>query len=249
MNAEKSPFRELDNKTREEIQAVLHQSRFGSLSTLNPDDGYPMSSRILVATDYDGTPVTLISTLAAHTKSLLTDSRCSLMIGEPGKGDPLASPRLMLTCDSQQVMPGSQKAADLRDRFARIHPKSKLYLDFADFSFFRLQGKYATYNGGFGRAFRVSGEDMQVTGDLLINSPETESDFVTYILQNCTNEIQEILNKIQNKTIEKWKIQSIDDLGIDFIANEKPVRLSYFIKIRIKEDIKTQISAKIVNMF
>ena len=174
MNAEKSPFRELDDKTREEIRAILHQARFGSLSTLNPDDGYPMSSRILVATDDDGTPVTLISTLAAHTQSLLADSRCSLMIGEPGKGDPLASPRLMLTCDSQQVPPGSQKAHDLRDRFSRIHPKSKLYMDFADFSFFRLLVKYATYNGGFGRAYRVSTEDMQVIGDLLINSPETK---------------------------------------------------------------------------
>ena len=249
MNTEKSPFRDLDDKTREEISSVLHQARFGSLATLNPDDGYPMASRILVAIDYDGAPVTLISTLAAHTQSLLADGRCSLMIGEPGKGDPLASPRLMLCCDSEQVPENSQKAADLRDRFSRIHPKSKLYLGFSDFSFFRLRVKHATYNGGFGRAFRVSGQDIQDTGDILINNPEIEKELTNFILQEYSDEIHRYFENIHGEIRINWRIQSIDDFGIDFVINENQFRLSYLVKIRIKEDIKTRINTKIINMF
>lgn len=249
MSSEKSPFLQLDEETKSEVRASLHNAQFGSLATINPNDGYPMSSRILVATDYDGSPVTLISTLAAHTKALLADGRCSLMVGEPGKGDPLASPRLMLTCDSRQIQPDDEKLIDLRDRFSRFHPKSKIYSGFADFSFFKLDVFYATYNGGFGRAYHISKEDIQDSGNLFINNAKLENEIIHEITEIYSDRFQEFFKKLHNDVKINWKIRGIDDFGLDIELNNKPFRMSYFSKVIIKEDINKQITAKIVNMF
>jgi heme iron utilization protein len=167
MTKDISPFRHLTDDVRNEIRTLVRDARFGALATLNPQDGYPMASRILIATDGRGGLMTLISTLANHTAALLADRRCSLMIGEPKKGDPLASPRLMLTCDSRQIDQKTDEDGLLRERFAKIHPKSRLYLGFSDFSIFKFEIEYATYNGGFGRAFQLLKGDFQDHNNLL----------------------------------------------------------------------------------
>ena len=47
-----------------------------------------------VATDWDGSPLLLLSRLSSHTLNLEADPRASLLLAETGKGDPLAHPRL-----------------------------------------------------------------------------------------------------------------------------------------------------------
>ena len=61
-----------------------------------------------------GEPVFFISRLSAHFPNLEADPRCSLLIGEPGKGDPLAHPRMTLIGRAEKIADGP--AADvLRD--------------------------------------------------------------------------------------------------------------------------------------
>jgi putative heme iron utilization protein len=43
--------------------------------------------------------------------------------------------------------------ARIRTRFLNRHAKAKLYIDFPDFRFFRLDSAIASLNGGFGRAY------------------------------------------------------------------------------------------------
>jgi putative heme iron utilization protein len=49
----------------------------------------------------------------------------------------------------------------LRAHWLKGHPKAALYIDFADFAFVRLTPESALLNGGFGRAFRLSPEDLR----------------------------------------------------------------------------------------
>ena len=61
--------------------------------------GHPYGS--FVAYSMDGpTPIFLVSKLAEHTRNMLQDERVSLLIAEPGTGDPLARGRVTLlgTC-------------------------------------------------------------------------------------------------------------------------------------------------------
>ena len=78
-----------------------------SLAVLEPRHGHPLASRVGVATDADGAPLILVSHLSAHTPAMLADPRCSLLVGEPGKGDPLAHPRVTLVCRAERLEPGT----------------------------------------------------------------------------------------------------------------------------------------------
>ena len=69
--------------------SLLRRSRQGALATLTVGTRDPYCSLVNVASDFDGSPILLVSRLALHTKNLLADSRVSLMLDERVEGDPL----------------------------------------------------------------------------------------------------------------------------------------------------------------
>ena len=123
-------------------------------------DGYPFASLVTTATDYDGAPVLLLSGLSPHTRALRLDPRCSLLVGQPGRGDPLAHPRL--TVDRERRLRRSEHRDHrlVRDRFLARHPVAARYVDFADFDFYRLEILGARLNGGFANAFAMQAQDL-----------------------------------------------------------------------------------------
>ncbi|MCO5730480.1 HugZ family protein [Rhizobium sp. SSA_523] len=157
MTDKPSVLRDLDPEALTLGRTLLRSARSVALAVQDAASGFPAVSRALMATDLDGTPLILVSTLAAHTRSLAGEPRCSLLAGEPGKGDPLAHPRVTLFALAEPVPRGSQDHDRARRRFLNRHPKSALYIDFPDFSFYRLRPDHASLNGGFGRAYAIDG--------------------------------------------------------------------------------------------
>lgn len=153
-------LRDTDDEARRQARHLVLSARFAAIAVIDPETGYPNSSRVLLATDSAGLPVILVSRLAGHTRALLALPRCSLLVGEPGKGDPLAWPRISLQCDAGPIAEDSAERPHLRDRFLRRHPKAALYADFPDFLYIRLTPVSASLNGGFGRAYQLSAEDL-----------------------------------------------------------------------------------------
>ena len=82
----------VDNAARRHAGMLLRRARFGAMATLDQSTGAPLASRVSLATAQTGDPIFLISRLSAHFGALEADQRCSLLIGEPGPGDPLAHP-------------------------------------------------------------------------------------------------------------------------------------------------------------
>lgn len=124
--------------------------------------GAPGISRIGFGLCAEGQPLTLISALAPHFAALKTNPACALLLGDVGtKGDPLTHPRLMIRARAEFVAPDAPARAALRDHWLKGHPKAALYIDFADFALVRLHPQDALLNGGFGRAFRLSAEDLR----------------------------------------------------------------------------------------
>ena len=130
----------------------------GSLGTLSlSPPGYPYGSFVTFALS-DGNPVFLISTMAEHTKNLLADPRASLLVAEPGEGDPLARARATLIGPCTK-MPAGESRDRARAAFLAAHPDSAYYLDFGDFALFSLQVTAVRYIGGYGRMSWVGSED------------------------------------------------------------------------------------------
>lgn len=144
---------------RRDAKRLLRLSRTGALATL--DGGAPLTTLVGVASDWDGAPLFLMSDLARHTRNLDVEPRASLLLtGQGGGGDPLNQPRITLGGVVRR-----REGADGRARYVQRNPKSKLYVDFADFSLRRLDVESVHFNGGFGRADPLTVADLLTSGD------------------------------------------------------------------------------------
>ncbi|WP_319518936.1 pyridoxamine 5'-phosphate oxidase family protein [uncultured Martelella sp.] len=153
-------LRETDDAARTLARKLIREAPFAALAVNEPETGFPLASRVLLATDIDGTPVILVSRLSVHTQAMERDPRVSLLTGEPGKGDPLAHPRLTTRCHVSPVIRESDHHERLRQRFLDLHKKAKNYIDFPDFNLLRLEPVSANLNGGFGKAYFLEGTDI-----------------------------------------------------------------------------------------
>src|SRR5690348_12582191 len=130
-------------------RSLLRRSRQGALATLLPESGDPYCSLVNVASHADASPILLISRLALHTKNILADNRVSLMLDERAAGDPLEGARIMVAGHAREA--GDDERAMLRSRYLNAHPSAEGFVDFKDFSFFRIEPSGAHLVAGFGR--------------------------------------------------------------------------------------------------
>jgi putative heme iron utilization protein len=151
----KSVLRPLDAAAIAGAKALVRDADHAALAVLEPQTGDPLASRVGLATLPDGTPLIVVSSLAANSAALSADPRCSLLIGEVGKGEPLAHPRITLKCRAELI--AATDAAEARACYLARHPKATIYVDLPDFRFFRLAILSASYNAGFGRAYALEG--------------------------------------------------------------------------------------------
>src|SRR5689334_20600458 len=151
-------------------RSLLRRRRQGALATLMPDNGGPYCSLVNVASHADGSPILLISGLAVHTKNILADARVSLMLDERRAGDPLEGARVMLM--------GTAHVTDdpnARRRYLERQPEAKMFADFGDFGFYRIDLRGAHLVAGFGRIVDLSRADLVTDlagADALVDAEE-----------------------------------------------------------------------------
>lgn len=152
------PIRPTSDEARALARGLLAQMRHAALGTIEPETGIPLVTRIAVQADPDGTPVALLSGLAAHSAALARDPRAGLLIAaeDPRPAEPMAAARLSLLTRARPAPPDPGR----RDRWLAQDPRARAYLDLPDFRFWRLEPVSGLLNAGFGRAFRLMPSDM-----------------------------------------------------------------------------------------
>lgn len=128
----------------------MYLSRIGSLSTLSrKQPGFPFGSVMPYGLDEQGRPIFLISTMAMHTQNLRADPRASLLVTQEGaSGDPLGASRVTLVGNALPIP--QAEVAEVRALYLARHANSRYWVDFEDFSFYRMQVVDVYYVGGFG---------------------------------------------------------------------------------------------------
>ena len=124
----------------------------GALSTLAAEPpGYPYGSVASYGLDDRGNPLFFVSLMAEHTQNAIRDPRASLLVTEPvpDGADPLASGRVTLMGLLSTVAEPDRPTA--RDRYLEANPTAAYYIDFGDFTFYRLDVESIRYVGGYGR--------------------------------------------------------------------------------------------------
>jgi len=221
----KDPLLPVDDDARRLARDLLRRARQGALATLDPADGMPLATRTALATDMDGAPVFLTSTLSAHTQALLADARCSLLLGEPGKGDPLAHPRLTVSGTARGIAAEDPARARLKRRYLARHPKAELYVDFADFGFWRLESRRASLNGGFGRAYAMTPPDVLSDMSGLDGLLDFEGGAVAHMNEDHSDAVELYARAFCQAEAGPWRLAGLDPEGLDLVLGDRVERL------------------------
>ena len=206
-------------------RSLLRRSRQGALATLMAGSGDPYCSLVNVASHPDGSPILLISRLALHTRNLLGDARVSLMLDERADGDPLEGARIMLAGRAEQAAGPDLEIA--RRRYLNAHPSAEAFVDFADFSFFRIRPSGTHLVAGFGRIVDLKPEqfltDVSGAGALL----EAEQGAIEHMNADHRDATKLYATRLLGAEAADWRCTGCDPDGIDLQAGGNTLRLDF----------------------
>ncbi len=228
-----------------EAKLLLRSTRAAALASLAAPSSYPFASLVNVATAADGSPILLLSRLAAHTRHLDADLRMSLLfysaLDRLSGGDPLTHPRLTILGRAERVSDSAERLA-LRARFLARHPKSSLYVDFADFAFFRVAIETAHLNGGFGRAANL-GADAIVTSLEGASQLIAEEGELVAEIENADPQIANALASAFGGTEGVWHMIGFDPEGLDISDGERIIRIVFATLVSTPEELRQEVAA------
>ena len=206
---------------------LLREGRTGALATLMPGSGDPYCSLVNVATAADGSPLLLISKLAAHTRNILADPRCSLMIDERKAGDPLEGGRVML-------MGTAVKTDDehVRRRYLERQPEAGMFAGFADFAFYKMLLKGAHLVAGFGRIVDLEPEDVLTRVDDAEDLVAGEPDILAHMNEDHGETCRLYATKILGAPDGAWRCVGCDPEGLELQLDRTALRLPFPQRVR-----------------
>jgi heme oxygenase (biliverdin-IX-beta and delta-forming) len=206
-------------------RSLLRRSRQGALATLMAESHDPYCSLVNIACHSDASPILLISRLALHTKNILADNRVSLMLDERVAGDPLEGARIMLAGRAEEA--AGEAAEALRRRYLNAHPSAEVFVDFKDFSFFRIVPSGAHLVAGFGRIIDLAPAqfltDIGDSGGLL----EAEQGAVEHMNEDHREAMNLYATRLLGAASADWACTGCDPDGIDMQAGSTTLRLDF----------------------
>ena len=195
----------------ERARTLVYLGRIGNLSTLSrKQPGFPFGSLMPYGLDDHGRPIFLISSMAMHTQNLQADPRASLLVTQEGTdSEPLGASRVTLVGN---VLPApNAEVAEARRLYLARHANSKYWVDFEDFSFYRMNVVDVYYVGGFGVMGWVSASDYGHS------RPDPLADSMAEIIQHMNTDHKDALVLLAQKFAgiepQETTMTAVDRLG------------------------------------
>ncbi|CAN8260525.1 unnamed protein product [Cochlearia groenlandica] len=227
----------------DEIRTVLNGSICGMLSTFSQKyEGYPSGSVVDFACDADGSPILAVSSLAVHTKDMLANPKCSLLIANP---EDRAGLRITVHGDAVLVSDKDQAAA-IRTAYLAKHP-SAFWVDFGDFSFMRIEPKVVRYVSGVATAFLGSGEFSKEEYQTAKVDPIAQyaKPVTSHMNKDHEEDTKAIVYHTTSIPVERALMLDLDSLGFNVKAtiqrNTFKLRVPFPRRAQDRKDVKTLI--------
>lgn len=225
----------------ERARTLIYLGRIGSLSTLSQKNpGWPFGSMMPYVLDERGRPILLISTMAMHTKNIIRDPRASLFVTQNYSAtDPLDNSRVTLMGKVLKVQ--NKEAEDVKNLYLSRHENARYWVDFDDFSFFRMDIIDVYFVGGFGAMGWITAEEY--------NAAEVDplAEFAPGIIQHMNEDHADALlllaKAFGNVEADDAKMTSVDRLG--FQARLKSgdrihsIRIPFIREARSRQETRT----------
>jgi putative heme iron utilization protein len=209
-----------------DAKRLMRLARTGALATLDAGAGGLLTTLVGVASDFDGSPLFLMSTLSRHTRNLARDPRASLLLTEShNRGDPLNHPRVTLGGRVERRPEPHAKA-----RYLHRNPKAGLYAGFADFALFRLRIEDVHFNGGFGRAAPLSCSDVLASHVGEATLAEAEGQLLAEVNALGEARLARLAGhkgSLRNLGPGRWRAIGLDADGLDLAAGGRAARVQF----------------------
>jgi len=207
----------------ERARTLMYLGRMGSLSTLSrKQPGFPFGSVMPYGLDDHGRPIFLISTMAMHTQNLQADPHASLLVTQQdAEGEPLGAARVTLLGNVLRVP--KPELAEARKLYLERHANSKYWVDFEDFSFYRMGVVDVYYVGGFGVMDWVSASDYDRS------QPDPLADSMAEIIQHMNADHKDALVMLART------FAHIDSMEATMTAVD---RLGFHVRLKTAEGVR-----------
>jgi putative heme iron utilization protein len=195
----------------ERARTLMYLGRIGSLSTVSrKQPGFPFGSVMPYGLDERGRPIFLISTMAMHTQNVQADPRASLLVTQADTGgDPLGASRVTLVGNALPLPKSEVPPA--RSLYLQRYDNSKYWVDFEDFSFYRMDVVDIYYVGGFGvMGWVAASEYDQAQPDPLADS---SSEIIQHMNADHKDALVLIARVFAGIDSEEAAMTSVDRLG------------------------------------
>jgi heme iron utilization protein len=222
----------------ERVRTLLASERVGTLATQSVRrPGWPFASVMPYALTDDAAPLFLISGMAIHTQNLLADPRASLLVMQSGgDADPLGSPRATLLGTAQRI----ESTGALRAVYLDRHSSAKYWIDFSDFSFFRLDVTDVYFVGGFGVMGWVDAVDYRAAEpDPLMDAA---ADIIEHMNADHGEALRAITRHFSQLDAEQATMVSCDRLG--FVVRARTAEGMKGVRIQFPEPVRTREDAR-----
>ena len=202
---------------------LIRAARTATLATrLAESDGAPYASLVQAATDHQGAPLLLLSTLALHTRNLQVDPRVALLFdGTAGLEEPLTGPRL-------SVLGRATVTADPahRGRYLARFPAAAGYAEFRDFAFYQVAFERAHLVAGFGKIEWIGAARLvrPVADGALA---EAEPGILAHMNADHPDAIDLYANVLLGAEGRGWSLCGIDPEGCDLRRSGRLLRLDF----------------------
>lgn len=207
----------------ERARTLLYLERVGSLSTHSlKQPGFPFGSLMPYGLDDRGRPIFLISTMAMHTQNLRSDLHASLLVTQADSGgDVLGASRVTLLGEVSPI--AAPELAEARKLYLARYDNSKYWVDFEDFSFYRMNVVDVYYVGGFGVMGWVNAPDYNSA------KPDPLADSAAGIVQHMNTDHKDALVHLTH-TFAGIEAQEVEMTSVD--------RLGFHVRAKTREGMR-----------
>ncbi|KAJ4897731.1 Pyridoxamine 5'-phosphate oxidase family protein [Raphanus sativus] len=196
------------------VRNLLEQARFAHLCTMmskmhHRREGYPFGSLVDFAPDRMGHPIFLLSPLAIHTRNLLAEPRCSLVVQMPGWSC-LSNARVTLFGDVYPLSDDEQEWAHKQYIAKHQHGTSEQWGNFHYFRMHNISDIY--FIGGFGTVAWVDVKEYEALqpDNIAVDGGEQNLKELNAIF---SKPLRELLSS--ESEVDDAALISIDSKGID----------------------------------
>ncbi len=221
-------------------KSLLLTSNKATLSTIDPNSGFPYGVVTNLAVLPDGTPFFFVAWLAIHARNIEQDNRISIAMSENNASDVLLRPRLTLV-GRAQIMEDEEYKQAKRIYFRRF-PKSKVYLTLPDARLYRMEITDLQLSGGPARNAVSDVNPQNILIDLTGAEPLlTRLDEVIDQLNTLEGLEQSLAGPAAAKS-SRWRVTGVDPEGINLSSPEYSTRFSFSRRVLEIDELYREIS-------